>query len=557
MKKALSLILALAMALSLAACGGGKTETPSDSNTPADNTSAEPTKLSLILRGGTYADVIKECLPAFEAEHNVVCEVQELSEGDLYSGIALDAINDKGSYDLCMVDGSWMAEFTENGVLANLTELGYSLDEDVIPATTAICYVGDDLYLAPYYGNVTVLLYNKANVEAAGYTGDTILSLEDMLAICEKAKADGKLGFIYRGDSQNNLVVDFLPILLSYGGWVIDSNNQPTVNTPEFKDAMNFYLKLIATGSAQVKDDLIASCDTGAGTMGVGWPGWYTPTADTAADYCAITGAVAKGGETHNANVYGVWTIGIPNNSQNKELATELLSYLMDKDVQKSTVPSGGVPCRYSSLLMGVIYLLVTLMGVWSRGALEAAPNGGTALAQIAQHYLGKAGLLVLAATVTLACLKTAVGLITSCAETFVGMFPKGLSYRNWVFVFTGISFLLANVGLTAIITYAVPVLMFLYPLAITLILLALLGHFFDHDRAVYAWVTGLTLVAAFYDLLRTLPDHLRAVLHVNGLVDTVGKALPFATIGLGWICPAILGLVIGLIFRAVRPKKA
>ena len=42
--------------------------------------------------------------------------------------------------------------------------------------------------------------------------------------------------------------------------------------------------------------------------------------------------------------------IGIPSNSQNKELATELLSYLMDKDVQKSTVPSGGVPCRYSSL---------------------------------------------------------------------------------------------------------------------------------------------------------------------------------------------------------------
>jgi len=88
-------------------------------------------------------------------------------------------------------------------------------------------------------------------------------------------------------------------------------------------------------------------------------------------------------------------------------------------------------------------------------------------------------------------------------------------------------------------------------------LLLAGLGRFFGGDRAVYVWVTGLTLVAAFYDLLRTLPDHLRAVLHVNGLVDTVGKALPFATIGLGWICPAILGLVIGLIFRAVRPKKA
>ena len=348
MKKLLTLVLALAMTLSLAACGGGGEDMADEGS--EGSTSGEPTKMTLILRGGAYGESLEASLAPFEAEHNVDIEVMLMSFDDLHTGIALDAVNEVGTYDLCMVDGSWMAEFTENGVLANLTELGYSLDEDVIPATTAICYVGDDLYLAPYYGNVTVLLYNKANVEAAGYTGDTILSLEDMLAICEKAKADGKLGFIYRGDSQNNLVVDFLPILLSYGGWVIDSNNQPTVNTPEFKDAMNFYLKLIATGSAQVKDDLIASCDTGAGTMGVGWPGWYTPTADTAADYCAITGAVAKGGETHNANVYGVWTIGIPNNSQNKELATELLSYLMDKDVQKSTVPSGGVPCRYSSL---------------------------------------------------------------------------------------------------------------------------------------------------------------------------------------------------------------
>ena len=349
MKKFLAGALAMTMALSMTACGSGNSNADGG-NTGGGDSSGEPTKLSLILRGGTYADVIKECLPEFEKEHNVTCEVQELSESDLYSGIALDAINQKGSYDLCMVDGSWMAEFTENGVLANLSELGYKLDDDIIPATTSICYVGDDVYLAPYYGNVTVLMLNKANVEAAGYTADTIESLDDVLAVCEKAKADGKKGFIYRGDSQNNTVVDFLPILLSYGGWVIDDNNQPTVNTTEFKDAMNYYLKLIATGEAQVKDDLIASVDTGAGTMGVGWPGWYTPTADSAADYIALSGAVSKGGETHNANVYGIWTIGVPANSQHQELAVELLSYLMDKDVQKSTIDKGGVPCRYSSL---------------------------------------------------------------------------------------------------------------------------------------------------------------------------------------------------------------
>lgn len=340
MKKLLYTFLVCMLIISLA-LSAGATAAKLDGN---------GAKLTLALRSGTYANVIKLCLPEFEKQFNVKTEVLELSEDDLHSKLALDATNKDGAYDLCMVDGSWMAEFTSNGVLANLSELGYALDDDIIPATTAICYSGDKLYLAPYYGNVTVLLYNKAIVKAAGYDADSIQSLEDILKICEAAKADGKKGFIYRGDTANNLVVDSMPILLSYGAWVVDKDNKPTVNTPEFKEAMNFYMKLIATGDAEVKDDLIASVDNGAGTMGVGWPGWYKPTADSTADYCAITGKVAADSKAYNANVYGVWTIGITANSKHKELTTALLNHLMDKDVQLSTVKDGGVPCRYSSL---------------------------------------------------------------------------------------------------------------------------------------------------------------------------------------------------------------
>ena len=358
MKKLIALVLALVLVLGLAACGSGSanTNTNTNSNTNTNTStgnnqgSSEPTKMTLILRAGTYADVIKECLPKFEADNNVTCEVLELSEDDLHTGIALDAINATGTYDLCMVDGSWMAEFTANGVLADLSALGYTLDDDIIPATTEICVVDGKTYLAPYYGNVTVLLYNKANVEAAGFTGDSIANLDDILTICKAAQAAGKKGFIYRGDSHNNTVVDFLPILLSFGGWVIDDNNKPTVNTDEFKAAMNYYLELVATGEAEKKDDLIASVDNGAGTMGVGWPGWYTPTSETPADYTAITGVAHAGDKAYNANVYGIWTIGVPANSPHPELAEKLVEYLMDKDVQLGTVPSGGVPCRYSSL---------------------------------------------------------------------------------------------------------------------------------------------------------------------------------------------------------------
>lgn len=345
-RKVSALILAGAAACSLTACGGSSVSAEGSQGTSAEGT----TQMSIALRGGVYADVLKECLPAFEEEHNVKIDVQELSEEDLHTSVALNATSAQGAYDLCMVDGSWMAEFTSAGVLANLTELGYELDEDIIPATTSICYVDGSAYLAPYYGNVTVLMMNKANVEEAGYTTDTVDSLEAVLDICQQAQANGKKGFIYRGDSQNNLVVDFLPILLSHGGWVVDENNQPTVNSEEFVNAMNYYMELIATGEAQVKDDLVASVDTGAATMGVAWPGWYTPTADSAADYIALNGKAAPDAEAYNANVYGIWCLGIPSNSQNKELAAELLTYLMDPEVQYGTVASGGVPCRYSSL---------------------------------------------------------------------------------------------------------------------------------------------------------------------------------------------------------------
>lgn len=220
--------------------------------------------------------------------------------------------------------------------------------------------------------------------------------------------------------------------------------------------------------------------------------------------------------------------------------------------VASNTVFAGVFSC----LLMAAIYVAVTLVGTQSRGVLETAENGGVALAQIAQYYLGKPGLYVLAATVTLACLKTAVGLITSCAETFSGIFPKGPTYRVWAVIFSLVSLLFANFGLSRIITYSVPVLMFLYPLAIMLILLALFGRFFGHDTTVYRWTIGFTLVAAVYDLFKALPASLLQQLHLTGVVEAAGGFLPLSSLGLAWICPAALGLIIGLAVHMARGAK-
>ena len=218
-------------------------------------------------------------------------------------------------------------------------------------------------------------------------------------------------------------------------------------------------------------------------------------------------------------------------------------------EIAKNTVLAG----IFSSILMGLIYILVTMAGAQSRGMFEAGSNGGEALAQIAMHYFGNAGLIILAVTVTVACLKTAVGLITSCGETFTKMFPGGPSYRVWAVIFCVLSFLIANFGLNTIIAYSQPVLMFLYPIAIVLILLTLFGSFFQNDLTVLRWTIGLTSVSAVCDFLRALPEQAQSVLHLESIIELTSDLFPFADRGFGWITPALAGLVIGLLIRYFR----
>ena len=104
-------------------------------------------------------------------------------------------------------------------------------------------------------------------------------------------------------------------------------------------------------------------------------------------------------------------------------------------------------------------------------------------------------------------------------------MFPRGPKYRVWAVIFSAASFLIANLGLNSIVAYSLPVLMLLYPLAITLILLGLFGGLFGHDRRVYISVTACTAVAAIFDFLKALPEGVRAALHLQPVLDAVAAA--------------------------------
>ncbi|HSH35758.1 branched-chain amino acid transport system II carrier protein, partial [Schnuerera sp.] len=196
---------------------------------------------------------------------------------------------------------------------------------------------------------------------------------------------------------------------------------------------------------------------------------------------------------------------------------------------------------------MAIIYASLVYMGTTSLGSVDRAANGGIILSMVSDHYFGFIGKILLAAIVGVACLKTAIGLITACSKMFNEMFPKSISYRSYAILFTLFSFIIANFGLNNIIQLSIPVLMFLYPLAITLILLSLLSPFIHKQRDVYRWTTGFTIIAAFFDLCKALPQSIQENLIIKNIIKIGHLYLPGFDYGFGWVLAALIGFVIGL----------
>ncbi len=202
---------------------------------------------------------------------------------------------------------------------------------------------------------------------------------------------------------------------------------------------------------------------------------------------------------------------------------------------------------------MSAIYASLAYMGATSLGSVGSADNGAQILSMVSEHYFGFAGKILLAAIVTVACLKTAIGLITSCAQMFSEMFPKSLSYNKYAILFTVLSFTIANFGLNNIIQLSLPVLMFLYPLAITLIILSLLAPIINKQRDIYRWTITLTIIAAFFDFCNALPKAVKDTAVMSKLLGFARFLLPGFDYGFGWILPALGGLLIGIVIWRIR----
>lgn len=186
--------------------------------------------------------------------------------------------------------------------------------------------------------------------------------------------------------------------------------------------------------------------------------------------------------------------------------------------------------------ILVLVYGALAHVGAVTGGAFGPADNGAQTLNQAVRYLYGNTGLVMLAAIFFIACLNTCIGLISCCSRYFCTIVP-GIGYRTWAFVFAAVSFIISNVGLTKILEISVPVLNAIYPVAIVLILLSFAFRDGKKWRSVYVCSIVFTGVISVLLALEQA-----GVLLLHGALLN----LPLYGMGLGWMVPAFLGVIMG-----------
>ena len=203
---------------------------------------------------------------------------------------------------------------------------------------------------------------------------------------------------------------------------------------------------------------------------------------------------------------------------------------------------------RNASIIAGagllIIYCGLTYLGATTSEIFNMNINRSELIVNITYGLLGNAGTLVLGVVVTLACLTTAIALITSTADYFHGISNGKLSYKLVAVVTALVSTLLAMVGTDMIISVAAPVLNLLYPGAMTLLALSFL------KEKISNWTLRFAVVGA-------LLGSLLIVLYDLGLPLNFVTSLPLSSLGFGWLIFAVVFGIIGMITGRSRKTKA
>lgn len=150
---------------------------------------------------------------------------------------------------------------------------------------------------------------------------------------------------------------------------------------------------------------------------------------------------------------------------------------------------------------LSIVYGGLIYIGATSETLLmDKILSGPELLSYIVYSLLGDVGKIILVICVVGACLTTSIGLATSTSEVLSSIFK--VPYKVILVITTLMSFVFSYFGVEVIIKISIPVLVFLYPIAMVLIILNLFKNRIKNDYIYKGAVFGAGIVS-FYEGLQ------------------------------------------------------
>lgn len=193
-----------------------------------------------------------------------------------------------------------------------------------------------------------------------------------------------------------------------------------------------------------------------------------------------------------------------------------------------------------SALCLFLIYGGLIQLGATS-GVSDLTVKRSELLIHISKSLMGHYGMIAIALSIALACLTTAIALTSAVGTFFSQLTQNKLSYKVLVTGCCLVSCLLSITGVDNIISFAYPVLIFVYPIVITLVLYTVFfGAFIKHKLPYIGALIASTIIATFNLLkfLGFLNEHTLRILN----------EIPFFAYELGWVLPSALFFLIFLV---------
>ena len=177
-----------------------------------------------------------------------------------------------------------------------------------------------------------------------------------------------------------------------------------------------------------------------------------------------------------------------------------------------------------------VVYLGLTYLGVTTSRFFDLTVQRTFLMVSIVRNLLGTPGVWLFSLIVTLACITTAVALVSSAADFFSSLLK--VSYTKMALAVCVFSAAAANFGLDTIVSIAAPVLNVVYPPTLVVVGFSFFEKWLPNHSAVRFAAVGALAVS---------------------IAQTLGiqaaNALPLASFGFGWLIPALVCGAVGYVF--------